>query len=149
MTKEQRNPAIFLPLSLRFAKEYLKQFCEMRKKYTDEKIQESKELTIIHRALWTALLVEMRKLFENSEFDNHSLKKTGFFKQEPYKSKVDKIFGDADMNKLLKTAYTFTTHLSKNKEKVYSVSEICNSKLEKLLNELQGSMDIFERSAQN
>ena len=147
MIKEERNPAVFLPLSLRFVKEYLKQLCEMRNKYKDEEIQESKELTIIHRALWTALLVEVRKLFEDSQYDNYSLRKIDFFKQEPHKSKIDRIFGDADMSKILKTAYTFTTHLSKNKENIYSVSEICNSKLGGLLEELQGPMDAFERTA--
>lgn len=146
MTKELRNPAIFLPLSLRFTKEYLKQLCEMRNKYKEDQIQESKELTIIHRALWTALLVEVRKLFEDSKFDNYSLRKINFFKQEPHKSKIDQVFGDADMAKILKTTYTFTTHLSKNKENMYSVSEICNSKLGILLEELQEPINALERT---
>ena len=119
----------------------------MRNSYKEEQIQESKELTIIHRALWTALLVEIRKLFEGSQFDNYSLRKIDFFKKEPYKSKIDCIFGDQDMEKILNTAYTFTTHLSKNKEHVYSVAEICNSKLKKFLDELQEPMNTFEKSS--
>lgn len=149
MIRKERNPYIFLSLSLMFAKEYLEQICKMRSTYTDDQIQESKELTIIHRALWTALLVEIRKLFEDSKFDNYSLRNLSFFKQEPYKSKIDKIFGDVDMAKILKTAYTFTTHLSRNKEKIYSVSEICNSKLKKLLDELQEPVDAYKNSIRN
>lgn len=142
-----RNPKIFLPLSLRFAKEYLKQLCAMRKRYSEDQIQESKKLVIIHRALWTALLVEVRKLFEDSRFDNYSLKKIDFLKREPYKSKIDKILGDADISKILDTAYTFTTHLGKKREKIYSVAEICVSKLGKLLDELQEPVDAFEKSS--
>ncbi|TSC74093.1 MAG: hypothetical protein G01um101433_1106 [Parcubacteria group bacterium Gr01-1014_33] len=87
----------------------------------------------------------MRKLFEDSRFDNYSLRKINFFKQEPHKSKIDRIVGDTVIQKILETAYTFTTHLSKDKNSVYSVAEICNSKLGKLLDELQEPIGAFEK----
>ncbi|KKQ22329.1 MAG: hypothetical protein US36_C0008G0001 [Candidatus Wolfebacteria bacterium GW2011_GWC1_37_10] len=38
MIGKKRNSAIFLPLSLRFAKEYLKELCEMRNSYAEAQI---------------------------------------------------------------------------------------------------------------
>lgn len=144
---EKRNPTIFLPLSLRFAKEYLVQLCEIKRVYSEAQIQQSKELTIIHRALWTALVVEVRKMFDNSRFDSYSLKKIDFFQKEPHKSRVDRVYGDRVIQKIIKTGHTFTVHLGKNKEETYSTAEICNSNLEKLFTELKNSMDVFERSS--
>ena len=53
-----------LKFSLRFAKEYLKTLCEMQKFHNEIEIQESKELTIIQRALWTSLIIEVGRLFD-------------------------------------------------------------------------------------
>lgn len=58
----KRIPEILLPLSIRFAKEYL---TELNKMQNDiEKVQESKKLTIIYRALWTSLVIEVARLFD-------------------------------------------------------------------------------------
>lgn len=147
ITKE-RKPAIYLSLSLRFAKEYFGQLCNIRKKYGEDGIQESKELTIYHRALWSALIVEIRKLFGASfkEYKNCSLLEINFFKEEPYKKVIDSVYGNRIIQKILKTSNTFTVHLGENKEEILPVNEICNSDLKKLLEQLQNSVSAFEKS---
>ena len=147
ITKE-RNPAIFLSLSPRFAQEYFEQLGNIRKKYGEDYIQESKELTIHHRALWTALIVEIRKLFGASfkEYKNCSLLEIDFFKEEPHKKVIDFVYGNRIIQKILETSNTFTIHLGKDKEEILSVNEICNSDLKKLLTQLQEPISIFEKS---
>ena len=80
-TNEERNASNFLSLSLKFSEEYLECLQDFRRKHTDTEIQVSNELNIIHRALWTSLVVEIRKLFGKSfkNYKNHSLKVIPFF----------------------------------------------------------------------
>src|SRR3989344_2035722 len=98
----KRNPQTLLPLSLRFAKEYFNSLCKMQKDI--DPVQESKELTIIHRALWTALIIEVGRLFDT--FDQ---KDTISFKKLPHlKEKIDKYHGEAIIGKIIETRNTFT-----------------------------------------
>lgn len=148
---KQKNPAIFLSLSLRFANEYLDQLCDLRQKYSNDEIQESKKLTILHRALWTALIVEVRKLFGKSfkEYENYSLKEISFFNTDPHKAIIDQVYGDQVIQKILTTSNNFTIHLGKEKTKIFSVSEICESDLKNLLMKLQMPIDKFKVHCEN
>lgn len=143
--KKKRNPAIALQLSLRFAKEYFKTLCEIKKTRTDIEIQESNELLIIRRALWVSLIIEIGRLFDT--FDGYkeviSLKKTPFFKNAPWKDKIDSMHGDATVSKMIKTRKTFTAHLGEDDEGVISVTEICGSKLGNLLDDLDQPLAEF------
>jgi len=130
----ERKPEIQLPLSVRFAKEYLKMLCGMLKKYTNEEIQESNELTIIHRSLWTSLIIEVGRIFDTYDGKNKeviSYKKLGYLKD-----KIDKLHGEAIIGKIIRTRKTFTAHWSKERTNPVLVSEICSSNLIKILEEL-------------
>ncbi len=121
-----------LQLSLRFAKEYFEMLCEMQKTYTTVKIQESKKLMIIQRALWTSLIIEIGRMF-----DDYKRKEVISFKKiESLKKDVDNIFSEVIIQKIINTRHTFTAHLGKEKNEVVTVAEICNSKLGKLLDKL-------------
>lgn len=126
----KRDPKTVLPLSLRFAKEYLSKLSEMQKKINF--IQESEELTIIHRALWTALIIEVGRLF-----DSYDKKDTISFRKLPHlKNKIDKYYGEVIVGKIIETRNTFTGHFSKNAKEVILAKEICDSKLSKILDEM-------------
>jgi hypothetical protein len=124
----KRSPEILLPLSLRFAKEYFEALCKMQKDI--EMVQESKELTITQRALWTALIIEVGRLFDKHD-DVIS------FKQTPYlEDKINKYHGETIIGKIIETRNTFTGHFAKKAEIVITASEICNSNLGKILDEM-------------
>jgi len=146
-TEKKRNPVIALQISLRFTKEYFKKLCEIQKNHTDVEIQESKELLIIWRALWVSLAIEIGKLFD--AFDGYkkviSLKKIPFFKNAPWKDKIDSVHGEAIVSKIIKMRKNFTAHLGTNDEGIVSVKEICSSKLEKLLDDLDEPLNAFGR----
>lgn len=143
---EDRNAANFLSLSLRFAEEYFDKLCELRKKYSESEIQLSNELTIVHRALWTSLIVEVRKLFGKSfkDYENYSLKEVSFFQNEPHKTIIDQVYGNQVVQKILTTSNTFTIHLGKKKMKICPVDEICKSDLRNQLEKLRVPMSKFE-----
>ncbi|OGG86988.1 hypothetical protein A3B87_03365 [Candidatus Kuenenbacteria bacterium RIFCSPHIGHO2_02_FULL_39_13] len=147
MKKENkvRNPAIILSLSSRFAKEYHKYLCEFQKIHTIDEIQESKELTVIQRAFWTALIIEIGKLFDTYDGNKEviSLKKMPSFENCTWKKKIDSIHGEAVICKIISTRKTFTAHFSEEDEGVISVTEICDSKLGKLLKDLDQPLAEF------
>jgi len=123
-----------LKLSLRFAKEYLKTLCEIQKSHNEVEIQESKELTIIQRALWTSLIIEVGRLFDTYKSKD---KKVISFKQlNHYEKEVDKIFKEDVIQRMRTTRHTFTAHLDEEKDDIISAPEICNSKLGELLDGL-------------
>jgi len=142
----ERNPSGFLSLSLRFALEYFDQLSKLREG-GESKIQESNELTIHHRALWTSLIVEIRKLFGASfkEYKNYSLREIEFFQSEPHKTSIDRVFGDRLIQEIMKTGNTFTIHLGKHGGRPFTVKEICNPKLKELLGQLQTPIDAFAK----
>jgi hypothetical protein len=140
---EKRNPIIILGLSLRFAKEYLEMLCKMQKIHTLDEIQESKKLTIIQRALWTSLIIEIGRLFDTYESKNKqviSFKKINFLKKD-----IDNIHAEAIIGKIIKTRKTFTAHWGEEKNKVVSVAEVCNSNLGILLKKLDKPLVAFEK----
>jgi len=138
MKKKERNLIIILSLSLRFAKEYYNYLCKLQKNHTIDEIQETKELTIIHRAMWTAFIMEMGKLFDTYDGKKEviSLKKILSSVNSAWKKKIDSIHGEAIIQKIIKTRKTFTAHFGKEDEGVVSAAEICNSKIGKLLEDL-------------
>ncbi len=144
----ERNASAFLSLSLRFAKEYLKQLKALRKIHGEAEIQELNELTVHHRALWTALIVEIRKLFGASfkGYKNYSLREIDFFKNEPHKTKIDTVYGNHIIQRILKTSNNFTVHLSQEQEVPLDIVQICNSNLEDLLTQLQEPMEAFRNT---
>jgi len=143
---EDRNAANFLSLSLRFSDEYLAELCKLRKKHTETDIQLSKELTTIHRALWTSLIVEIRKLFGKSfkAYENYSLLEVSFFQNKPHKAVIDQVYGHKIVQNILTTSNTFTVHLGKKKMYILPVDEICKSDLRDQLKKLQEPMGAFE-----
>lgn len=149
MMTEIRSPGPFLSLSLRFAKEYLKQLRDLREAHGESKIQQDKKLAIYHRALWTALIVEIRKLFGKSfkEYKNFSLLEIDFFKSEPHKTTISQVFGDRTIQRILKTSNTFTVHLGQLNDVPLPVKDICESNLEVLLDSLQKPIDEFTRGS--
>lgn len=130
----ERNPKNVLPLSLRFAKEYFEMLCEMRRAYTEDQIQESKELTICQRALWTALIIEVGRLCDTYHANGKDV--ISYKKVDHLKSDVNKFHGEAIIGKIINTRKTFTAHWSKKKENVVSIAEICSSNLGVLLKQL-------------
>ena len=126
----KRDSEVLLPLSLRFAKEYIDELCKMQKNI--EAVQELKEFTIKHRALWTALIIEVGRLFDSS-----NRKEVISFKKLPHlKSSIDKYHGEAIIGKIIDTRNTFTGHFAKEAVEVIMPTEICNSNLGKILNEM-------------
>ena len=145
-TNKKRNPAIALQLSLKFAKEYFKKLCEIKKTHTQDEIQESRELLIIWRSLWIALIVEIGRLFDT--FDDGykkviSFKKTSFFKNVEWKDKINSIHGEAIISKIIKNRKTFTAHWSEYDKGIVSVKEICDSNLGELLDKLDEPLNAF------
>lgn len=126
----KRDPETLLPLSLRFAKEYFEALCKMQQSI--EAVQESKELTTKYRALWTALIIEVGRLF-----DTHKSKDVVSFKKLPHlKELIDKYHGEAVIGKIIETRNTFTGHFAKEARVVISGSEICDSNLGEILNDM-------------
>lgn len=126
----KRDPKIVLPLSLRFAKEYLGELSKMQKNI--DSVQESKERTTIHRALWTSLIIEVGRLFDAyDKKDTISFKKVTHLREE-----IDKYNGEAIVGKIIETRNTFTGHFSKNAEDVISAKEICDSNLSIILDKM-------------
>lgn len=124
----KRKPEILLPLSIRFAKEYFDQLCQMQKDITN--VQESKELTTIHRALWTALIIEVARLF-----DTHN--NVISFKKIPLiRAEIDKYHSEAIIGKIIETRKTFTAHFAEEAQEVTLAPEICKSNLSKILDDL-------------
>ena len=134
----KRDPKILLPLSLKFAREYFDALCKMQ--VNIETIQESKELTTIHRALWTALIIEIGRLF-----DTYNVKDVVSFKKLPHlKSEINKHHGEMIVGKIIETRNTFTGHFAKQAENVTTASEICHSNLGEILDEMS-QLSISER----
>lgn len=139
------NPGDWMLISLIHAQEYFDFLCTFRKKYRDDQIQSSKELNTIHRAVWTSLIAEIRKLFDDSRYPNHSLRNSEFFKEELNKSLINTIYGNKILQKIITTANTFTLHLAEEKTKILSVSEICDSNLGDLLKKLEDPIRKFSQ----
>ena len=124
------NPKIVLPLSLRFAKEYLNKLSEMQKNINS--VQESKELTVIHRALWTSLIIEIGRLFDT--YDTKDV--VSFKKLAHLKKQINKYHGESIVGKIIETRKTFTGHFAKKANTVITAHEICNSNLGQILDEM-------------
>lgn len=120
-----REPENLLPLSIRFAREYLDELCKMQNDIA--KVQESKELTTMHRALWTALIMEVGRLFD-AHNDVVSFKKVPNLKTE-----IDKCHQEDIIGKIIETRNTFTGHFATNAKVVVSAAEICKSRLGEIL----------------
>ena len=126
----KRDPETLLPSSLRYAKEYLSALCRMQNEI--DAVQESKELTIIHRALWKALIVEVGCLF-----DTYSTKDTISFKKLPHlKNQIDKYHGEAVVRKIIETRNTFSAHFARDAKIIILAPEICDSNLAEILDEM-------------
>lgn len=126
----KRNPQTLLPLSLRFAKEYFEALCKMQENIGA--VQESKELTTTYRALWTALIIEVGRLF-----DTHKTKDVISFKKVTHLQElVNKYHGEAVIGKIIETRNTFTGHFAKEAKVVITGSEICGSNLGQILEEM-------------
>ncbi len=95
-----------------------------------ENVEDSKELTTIHRALWKALIIEVARLF-----DTHN-NVISFKKIPSIKTKIDKYHSEAIIGKIIKTRNTFTAHFADNAEEITSASEICKSRLRNILDDL-------------
>ncbi len=137
---EKRNPIISLQFSVRFAKEYLEKLNEMYESHSLEKIQESRNLTIMHKALWVALIIEVGCLFDKYSSKNGDKEVISLFKIDSLKKEINRIFGERIIQKILNTRNTFTAHKGEKKGEVISVEEIRNSKLKKLLDELDAAL---------
>lgn len=142
---EKRNPIITLSISLRFAKEYFAMLCKMQEDYTKEEIQESKELSISQRALWTALIIEIGRLFDKYE----SKKVISFKNIDIIKKDIDAIHGQAIIGKIINTRNTFTAHWGEEKKEIVLVAELCNSNLGILLKKLDQPLVKFEKWLNN
>ncbi len=126
----KRDPETLLPLSLRFAKEYFDALCKMQRNI--EAVQESKELTINYRALWTALIIEVGRLF-----DTYKTKDVISFKKLPHlRESIDKYHGETVIGKIIETRNTFTGHFAKEAKVVITGPEICDSNLGEILKEM-------------
>ena len=147
---EDRNASNFLSLSLKFAKDDLEYLQNLYKKKTKTEIEISKELTLIHRAVWTSLVIEVRKLFGKSfrEYKNHSVKEITFFQKDPYKNIVDGVYSSQIVQDILHMSNTFTVHLGKEK-KFISVEDICNSNLVAQLKKLELPIEAYAKYARD
>lgn len=123
-----REPENLLPLSVRFAKEYFTELCEMQSDI--QKVQASKKLGTIHRAIWTSLIIEVGRLFDTHN-DVISFKKIPHLKES-----IDKYHSEAIIGKIIETRKTFTAHFAGTAKEVASAPEICQSRLGEILNDL-------------
>ncbi|KKR19579.1 MAG: hypothetical protein UT49_C0001G0055 [Parcubacteria group bacterium GW2011_GWF1_39_37] len=92
--------------------------------------QESKELTTVYRALWTALIIEVARLFDT----HHNV--ISFKKIPKIKAEIDKYHSEAIIGKIIETRKTFTAHFADEGKEITSASEICQSKLSEILDDL-------------
>ncbi len=143
--ERKRDPSNWLVLSLWHAQEYFETLCILREKHNENEIQSSKELNITHRALWTSLIAEVRKLFDNSRYPNYSLRKIPFFQKQPHKDIVDSIYGNRIISRIINTGNTFTLHLGEDEAEILPVSEICDSNLGDLLKKLEEPIELFNK----
>ncbi len=116
-----------------------------------DEIQESKELTIVQRVFWTALIIEIGKLFDLYDGSKEviSLKKAPIYRNLRWKDKIDSIHGKAIIAKIIKTRNTFTGHFGKIDEGTIPVSEICSSKFSRLLDDLDQPLAEFDNWFRN
>lgn len=147
---EDRNASNFLSLSLRFAQEDLEYLKNLYKTHTKTEIQISEELTVVHRSVWTSLVVEVRKLFGKSfkEYKNHSLKEIAFFQQDPYKQTINGVYGSPIVQSIIGMSNTFTVHLGIEK-KFISAEDICNSDLGAQLEKLKSPIEAYTKHARD
>lgn len=95
-------------------------------------VQESKEHTTKYRALWTALIIEVGRLF-----DTYKSKDVVSFKKLPNLNElIDRYRGEAVIGKIIETRNTFTGHFAKEARVVISGTEICDSNLGEILNDM-------------
>lgn len=144
---KKRNPVSALQLSLKNAKDFYKKLFEINLKVNvAQKVnisdEEWKNLLVYQRALWIALIIEIGRIF-----DVYNKKPTISFKniflKTKFKQKINLIYGEIIIGKILETRNTFTAHISEETKKIVSVDEICNSNLEKLLDELEDPLTVF------
>ncbi len=107
----------------------------------DADYQKYKELRTFQRALWIALIIAIGRLFDTFERSDKkviSLKRTGFFVENPeIKKRIDVISGDSIISRIIQTRNNYTAHLNQNEGDVISISEVCNSNIGKLLSEVE------------
>jgi hypothetical protein len=92
------------------------------------KIQKSLQLDI--GALWTAFIIEVARLF-----DTHN-NVISFKKVDAIKTEVDKYHSECIVGKIIATRNTFTAHFADNAKEIVSASEICESNIGKILDNL-------------
>lgn len=134
---EKRNPIDSLQLSIRFSKEYLEKLDDLYKSHSLEEIEESKDLTITQRAFWVALIIEIGCLFDKYSSKDKDKEVISLLKIDSLKKDANRVFGARITQKIIDTRNTFTAHKGVKKSRPISVDEIRNSKLKKLLNELE------------
>jgi hypothetical protein len=152
--KKKRNPVLALQLSLNSAKDYYTRLCEIRLKV--ESIggnnsinhsldpEEWQRSVIYQRALWVALIIEVGRLFDTFETeDKKVISFKSVFNGSSLKDLVDSIHGEAIISKIIKTRNTFTAHIGQKQDEIISAAEICDSKLERLLDELDEPLVLF------
>jgi hypothetical protein len=148
---KKRNPVYALQLSLMNAKEFYEKLCEVHLKIEetskrfDINREEWRDPRILQKALWIALIIEIGRLFDDFR-ETESKKVISFkkiFKDSPWKGKIDTVYGSAVISKIIETRNTFMAHISEEQKEIISVSEICNSNLNKLLNELDAPLSAF------
>lgn len=155
----KRNPVSQLDISSWSASEFFEKLCEIYPKVErlaesddDTDCQKYKELRMFQRALWIALIIEIGRLFDTFEKPDKkviSLKQTEFFRGPVMKKKIDSIFGQAIISRIIHTRKTYTAHISQDKGDVISVPEICDSNLGRLLSEINALVSEFSAHKKN
>lgn len=157
--KEKRNPAVELEISLHIAKDTFKKLCEISKKVElinkdprscidETSYEEFKNLKTIRRALWTSLIIEIGRLFDNDSKNSKkviSFRAIDFFKEQPFKKTIDSIYGNTIISKIRDTRHTYIAHRGVEKTDVLSADEICRSCLGDLLNKLDEPLKQFKK----
>ena len=149
---KKRKPIHQLDISLWNAKNFYKKLCSISPRVeelnqsisTVEEEQEIIDLKLTRQALWIALIIEIGRLFDTFEKGRKkviSFKKT--LTAPELIAKINSIHGQSIIGEIIQTRNTYTAHISEDKTEVVSAKEICDSNLEKLLNELDEPLRLF------
>ena len=153
---KKRNWVEMMELSLGDAKKFLKGLCDIDSKLSlidnnlelDSKInnEEYNHLTLLRRAFRISLIIEIGRLFDTyDKKPTISFGQIKYFKQNRiFKKEIDSIRGEVIISKIIETRNNYIAHISEIYSDVVSNSNICNSKLEGLLDRLDKILKEFK-----
>lgn len=158
MENKKRNPAYALHFCLSNAKDYfeklkvlhnrqneLKKQLDSGKYFTDGQDKEWMNMAVYIRAIKSALILEVYKMFDTFSGKNSviSFKSIEFFKLPAIKKEIDSLSGHAIVGDIMKTRKTWTAHMGENIDDIISTEKIVESNLLDIIKKLDEILSIY------